>query len=61
MTWGRWLYFPSEESSAMDFFTLKNPSLLAEFEPMNIGSNGKHNNLYTTENDCMIRMIHDMI
>jgi hypothetical protein len=32
------------------FITLKNWSLLAGFEPANLGSNGKHDNHYTTEN-----------
>jgi hypothetical protein len=33
------------------FITLKTPSLLTGFEPMNLGSNGKYDNHYTTEND----------
>jgi hypothetical protein len=32
------------------FIILKNPSLLAGFEPTNLGSNGKHVNYYITEN-----------
>jgi hypothetical protein len=33
------------------FVALKNPSLSAKFEPSNYGSNGKHANHYTTEDD----------
>jgi hypothetical protein len=50
-TWGRWLYFPSEEIHATDFIALKNPSLSAGFETANMGSSGKQYNHYTTEND----------
>jgi hypothetical protein len=35
----------------MDFITLKNPSLSAGLQPANLGSNGKHDNHYTTENN----------
>jgi hypothetical protein len=31
--------------------TLKNPSFLAMFETANLGTSGKHNNQYTTDND----------
>jgi hypothetical protein len=48
---GQRLYFPSEESSAMDFIALKIPSLSAGFEHAILGSSGKHDNHYTTEND----------
>jgi hypothetical protein len=33
------------------FIALTNPSFLAGFEPTNLGSNGKHDNCYTTEKD----------
>jgi hypothetical protein len=33
------------------FIALKNPSLLAGFEPANPGANGKHDNHYKTEKD----------
>jgi hypothetical protein len=33
------------------FIALKNPSLSAGFENANLGSNGKHANHYTTEDD----------
>jgi hypothetical protein len=33
------------------FIALKNPSLLAGFETVNLGSNDKHNNHYITKND----------
>jgi hypothetical protein len=33
------------------FIKLKNPSPLAGFEPMNLGSNGKHANHYATEDN----------
>ena len=42
MTWDRWLYFPSEERRADDFFTLKNPMASAGFEPANLGTKGQH-------------------
>jgi hypothetical protein len=42
---------PSERSRATDFMALMNPSLLAGSEPANLGSNGKHDNHYTTEDD----------
>jgi len=42
MTWDRRLYFPSEERRADDFFALKNPTALAEFEPANLGTKGQH-------------------
>jgi hypothetical protein len=35
---------------------LKNSSLSTGFEPMILGSNGKHDNHYTTENDkCTVK------
>jgi hypothetical protein len=37
-----WLYFPSEGSSATDFYHPRIPSSLAGFEPANLGSNGRH-------------------
>jgi hypothetical protein len=42
---------PSKGSCAKNFIPLKSPLLSAGFEPMNLGSNGKHDNHYTTEND----------
>jgi hypothetical protein len=33
----------------LDFIALKNPSPLAGFELANLGSSGKHANLYSTE------------
>jgi hypothetical protein len=42
---------PPKEIVLQIFITLKNPSHSAGFEPTNLGSNGKHNNHYTTEND----------
>jgi hypothetical protein len=41
-TWDRPLYFPSEESRATDFISLKNPSSSTGLETANLGSNGKH-------------------
>jgi hypothetical protein len=35
------------------FITLKNPSSSAGFEPTNRGSNGKHDDHYTTENNTL--------
>ena len=36
------LYFPSEGRRAEDFFALKNPTTLAGFEPVNLGTKGQH-------------------
>jgi hypothetical protein len=36
-------------SHATDFITLQKPLSSAGFEPANLGSNGKHDNHYTTE------------
>ena len=41
-TWHRWLYFPFKGRHAEDFFTLKNPTALAGFEPANLGPKGQH-------------------
>ena len=41
-TWDRRLYFPSEGRRAEDFFTLKNPTASARFEPANLGTEGQH-------------------
>jgi len=41
-TWDRRLYFPSEGRRAEDFFTLKNPTASAGFEPANLGTKGQH-------------------
>jgi hypothetical protein len=41
-TWDQRLYFPSEGRRADDFFTLKNPTALARFEPANLGTKGQH-------------------
>jgi hypothetical protein len=45
---GPGLYFLSEGSRAADFITLKNPPL---WPCLNLGSRGKHDNHYTTENN----------
>jgi hypothetical protein len=42
---------PLKEIVLRIFITLKSPSFLARFKPVNLGSSGKHNNHYTTEND----------
>jgi hypothetical protein len=39
------------EGVLQTFIALKNPSPSAGFEPTNLGSNGKHANHYTTEDD----------
>ena len=41
-TWDRRLYFPSEGRRVEDFFTLKNPTASAMFEPANLGTKGQH-------------------
>jgi hypothetical protein len=38
----------------MDFYRPWNASLSAGFEPANLGSSGKHDNHYNTENDTLI-------
>ena len=42
MTWDKRLYFPSEGSHAEDYFTLKNLTASARFEPANLGTKGQH-------------------
>jgi hypothetical protein len=42
---------PLRRNSFCDFIAIKNPSSSAGFQPANLGSNCKHNNHYTTEND----------
>jgi hypothetical protein len=42
---------PPKEGVLRIFITLKNPSPSAEFKPANLGSNVKHANHYTTEDD----------
>ena len=41
-TWDRRLYFPSEGRRAEDFFSLKNPTASAGFEPAKLGTKGQH-------------------
>ena len=41
-TLDRRFYFPSEGRSAEDFFTLKNPTASAGFEPANLGTKDHH-------------------
>jgi hypothetical protein len=42
---------PPKEVVLRIFIALKNPPLLSGFEPVNLGSNGKHDNHYTIEKD----------
>jgi hypothetical protein len=49
-TWYEWL--PGEIVLRI-FVAFKNPSLSVEFERVILGSNGKHDNSYTTWNDQM--------
>jgi hypothetical protein len=42
---------PPKEVVLRIFMALKTPSLSVGFEPANLGSDDKHNNHYTTEND----------
>jgi hypothetical protein len=46
---GRRLYFPSEGRRAEDFFSPKNPTASARYEPANLGTRGQHGNHNTTE------------
>jgi hypothetical protein len=48
---------PQKEVMLQIFIALKNPSLSASSEHTNLGSNGKHNNHYTTDNDIKPIMI----
>ena len=41
-TWDKRLYFPSEGRHAEEFFSLKNPTASAGFEPANWGTKGQH-------------------
>jgi hypothetical protein len=42
---------PPKQVVLQIFIGRKNQSPSADFEPANLGSNGKHHNRYTTEND----------
>jgi hypothetical protein len=44
---------PLKEGMLWIFITVKNPSTSAGFKPTNLGTNGKHANHYTTENDYL--------
>jgi hypothetical protein len=46
---GQILYFPSEGRNAEDFYTRKNPTASAGFDPANLGTRGQYANHYTTE------------
>ena len=48
MTQDQQVYFPSKGSHTRDFYALKNPSTLAGFEPVNLGSSGEYDNHLTT-------------
>ena len=41
-TWNKRLYFPSKGRRAENFFTLKNLTASAGFEPANLGTKGQH-------------------
>jgi hypothetical protein len=45
------LLLPLKEVVLRFVIALKNPSSSAGFEPNNLGSNGKHNDHYTTKNE----------
>jgi hypothetical protein len=51
MTQGRRLYVPYEEGALRIFIAVKNPSLSAGLEPVNLMSNCKHAKDYTTEDN----------
>jgi hypothetical protein len=44
---------PPKEVMLWIFITLRNPLLLAGFEPVNLGSSGKHDKQCTTKNDLL--------
>ena len=43
-TWDRFFYFLSGGRHAEDFYTRKNPTASAGFEPANFGARGQHAN-----------------
>jgi hypothetical protein len=49
--------FPPKKALLWIFIALKNLSLLVVFEPANLGYNGMHDSLYTTENDNILLKI----
>jgi hypothetical protein len=50
-----------KEGMLLIFITLKKSTTSAGFEPMNLGSDGKHTNCYTTEATSMNLCIHIML
>jgi hypothetical protein len=46
-----------KEGVLLIFIANENPSPLVSFEPANLGSNGEHDNHYTTEDDFGILLI----
>jgi hypothetical protein len=52
------LHPPRKEVMLWIFITLKNWSSSAGFEHANLGSNGKHDNHYTTKNKFLFNSIH---
>jgi hypothetical protein len=50
-TWADGFTSPPKEGVLRIIIAFKNPSLAAGFECVNFGSNDKHTNHYTTEND----------
>jgi hypothetical protein len=46
---------PPKESLQQIFIAIKNPSPSAVFEPANLGSNDKHANHYTAEDNTMVK------
>jgi hypothetical protein len=48
-SWDLHLYFPSEGRCAADFYHPLKSVASAGFEPVTIGSSGKHTNQYMTE------------
>jgi hypothetical protein len=57
-TWDGRLSFLSKKVVLRILIALKNPSSSAGFEPVNLGSNGKHDNHQTTESDFHILSEH---
>jgi hypothetical protein len=55
MTWDLLLYFPSKGMCATDFYHPYKSIASARFEPVTLGSSGKHINHYTTG----VTMLHD--
>ena len=51
------IYFHSKGSRTQGFYSLKNPSIPAGFEPTNLGPSGEYGNHGTTMVDCNVHKL----